>query len=144
TLGLHKHEAQDIEHFYEGKEYIWKLLGIIGGIHGFFLIEKCFFLLVTPHDQVKLSTNLFYFEILHPEDSESAEVPPESKAISKKSKKISLLAIMVLVGDSLHNFADGLVIGAAFSSSTETGVTTTVAILCHEIPHEMGKKYTCV
>ncbi|OPJ81755.1 zinc transporter ZIP12 isoform C [Patagioenas fasciata monilis] len=126
TLGLHKHEAQEVEHFYEGKEYIWKLLGIIGGIHGFFLIEKCFFLLVTPREQRS------------PEDCESAEVPPESKAISKKSKKISLLAIMVLVGDSLHNFADGLVIGAAFSSSTETGVTTTIAILCHEIPHEMG------
>ncbi|NXV03933.1 S39AC protein, partial [Cettia cetti] len=148
TLGLHKHEAQDVEHFYEGKEYIWKLLGIIGGIHGFFLIEKCFFLLVTPRDQVKLCTihplkKLLYFE-RSPEDSEPAEVSPESKVISKKSKKISLLAIMVLVGDSLHNFADGLVIGAAFSSSTETGVTTTVAILCHEIPHEMGKKYMYV
>ncbi|NXQ59821.1 S39AC protein, partial [Anthoscopus minutus] len=164
TLGFHTHEAPDVEHFYEGKEYIWKLLGIIGGIHGFFLIEKCFFLLVTPRDQVKLCTihpleKLLYFKILQctecfntlflekqsseikiqsPEDSEPAEVPPESKVISKKSKKISLLAIMVLVGDSLHNFADGLVIGAAFSSSTETGVTTTVAILCHEIPHEMG------
>ncbi|OPJ81756.1 zinc transporter ZIP12 isoform D [Patagioenas fasciata monilis] len=102
TLGLHKHEAQEVEHFYEGKEYIWKLLGIIGGIHGFFLIEKCFFLLVTPREQRS------------PEDCESAEVPPESKAISKK------------------------IIGAAFSSSTETGVTTTIAILCHEIPHEMG------
>ncbi|XP_025895257.1 zinc transporter ZIP12 isoform X2 [Nothoprocta perdicaria] len=108
-LGLHKHEAQEVEHFYEGKEYIWKLLGIIGGIHGFFVIEKCFFLLVTPRDQRS------------PEDSESAEVPPDNKAISKKSKRISLLAIMVLVGDGLHNFADGLVIGAAFSSSTETG-----------------------
>ncbi|NXL83124.1 S39AC protein, partial [Alectura lathami] len=164
TLGLHKHEAQEVEHFYEGKEYIWKLLGIIGGIHGFFLIEKCFFLLVTPRDQVKFCTfypfkNLFHLEILNnlmffwltkekvvisnssffsPEDSESAEVPPASKVVSAKSKRISLLAIMVLVGDSLHNFADGLAIGAAFSSSTETGVTTTIAILCHEIPHEMG------
>ncbi|XP_050795507.1 zinc transporter ZIP12 isoform X3 [Gopherus flavomarginatus] len=124
-LGLHKHEAQETEHIYEGKEYVWKMLGMIGGIHGFFLIEKCFFLLVSPSDQRS------------PEDSES-EIPPDSKTTSSKSKGISLLAIMVLVGDSLHNFADGLVIGAAFSSSTETGVTTTIAILCHEIPHEMG------
>ncbi|XP_062839903.1 zinc transporter ZIP12 [Anolis carolinensis] len=122
VLGLHTHSIQKNGKFYEGKEHIWKMLALIGGIYGFFLIEKGFVLFMSPHEHPS------------PEDSGS----PNKKAVSRKRQGIGLLAIMILVGDSLHNFADGLVIGAAFSSSTEMGATTTIAILCHEIPHEMG------
>ena len=44
----------------------------------------------------------------------------------------------VLLGDTLHNFIDGVAIALAFAVSTEVGIATTFAVFVHEIPQEMG------
>ncbi|MBI2146977.1 ZIP family metal transporter [Candidatus Woesearchaeota archaeon] len=47
-------------------------------------------------------------------------------------------AVMNLTGDAVHNFIDGLVIGASYLASFPVGVATTIAVVLHEIPQEIG------
>ncbi|HHM04877.1 MAG TPA: ZIP family metal transporter [Gammaproteobacteria bacterium] len=46
--------------------------------------------------------------------------------------------VIVLVGDSLHNFVDGIIIAAAFLSDSHLGMVTALAVAAHEIPQEVG------
>ena len=48
------------------------------------------------------------------------------------------LAFMNLVGDAVHNFIDGVLIAGSFMLSIPIGIATTVAVILHEIPQEMG------
>jgi zinc and cadmium transporter len=48
------------------------------------------------------------------------------------------LAFMNLVGDGLHNLIDGMIIGGAYLANFSLGVTTTIAVILHEIPQEIG------
>ncbi|XP_067891765.1 zinc transporter ZIP10 isoform X2 [Heterodontus francisci] len=51
---------------------------------------------------------------------------------------IANIAWMVIMGDGMHNFSDGLAIGASFSASITGGLSTSIAVFCHELPHELG------
>ena len=47
-------------------------------------------------------------------------------------------AALIVVGDTIHNFLDGILIAAAFLQSTELGIIAALAIVAHEIPQEVG------
>ncbi|XP_075159412.1 solute carrier family 39 fear-of-intimacy [Haematobia irritans] len=55
--------------------------------------------------------------------------PPES---------LSAVVWMIIMGDGLHNFTDGMAIGAAFAENMAGGFSTALAVFCHELPHELG------
>lgn len=53
-------------------------------------------------------------------------------------KHIKPVGKMILISDGFHNFIDGVIIGASYLISVEVGIATTIAVLLHEIPQEIG------
>lgn len=64
----------------------------------------------------------------HPHEPHAGHHPPIERATVS----------MLLLGDGLHNFVDGLVLGVAFATDTNMGIATTIAIFAHEVPQEIG------
>ncbi len=58
--------------------------------------------------------------------------------IPQNKKHAHPFAITNLVGDGVHNFLDGLIIGASYLVNIPIGVATTIAVIFHEIPQEIG------
>lgn len=48
------------------------------------------------------------------------------------------IALMIIIGDAIHNFADGLAVGVSFAKSNTLGLSTSLAVVFHELPHEIG------
>ena len=46
--------------------------------------------------------------------------------------------VLILIGDAMHNFIDGILIGAAFLTDIHLGIVTSLAVAAHEIPQEVG------
>ncbi|XP_061112105.1 zinc transporter ZIP6 isoform X2 [Conger conger] len=82
-----------------------------------------------------------YHHILHHHHSQNHHPHSHSHSYSQQHFQeagVATLAWMVIMGDGLHNFSDGLAIGAAFTEGLSSGLSTSVAVFCHELPHELG------
>ena len=66
---------------------------------------------------------------------------PKSKEKENKIQRIPAVVYMIVLSSLLHNLTDGLAVGVAFSDCFSGGVSTAVAVLCHEVPHVMGNCY---
>ena len=100
-----------IPHAFEMGEAHQVAFAILAGLFGFFVLEK---LLLWRH--------------CHTEDCE----------VHDQQHDGGRSGALIVVGDTVHNFLDGVLIAAAFLQSNELGVVTAVAIIAHEIPQEVG------
>ncbi|XP_069017060.1 metal cation symporter ZIP8 [Embiotoca jacksoni] len=82
-----------------------------------------------------------------PEAAHANATPPQDAQVSgmmchwlrgQRISNIKTVAWMITLSDALHNFIDGLAIGASFTVSVLTGFSTSTAIVCEEFPHELG------
>lgn len=105
-----------IPHAFEGagSERLHDLsLTILAGILTFFLLEK---LLLWRHSH-----------------SASCEAHEHHETGQRQSS-----GTLILLGDAIHNFVDGVLIGAAFLTDIHLGIVTSLAVATHEIPQEVG------
>ncbi|MBU6431004.1 ZIP family metal transporter [Patescibacteria group bacterium] len=59
--------------------------------------------------------------------------------IHKEKNPVRPAGYIILLSDTAHNFLDGVIIAASYMISAEVGITTTIAVVLHEIPQEIGR-----
>ena len=69
------------------------------------------------------------------QDKSTATAP---QAVVPEKKEVKLSAYLNIIADFTHNITDGLAMSSSFYASPTIGATTTLAVFCHEIPHEVG------
>lgn len=94
---------------------------VLLGILGFFVLEK-----------------LVLWRHCHAEHCEGHEHPAYAETTHNHGHDGGRSGLLIMVGDTFHNFVDGVLIAAAFMESVQLGIVTSMAIIAHEIPQEVG------
>ncbi|XP_023651950.2 zinc transporter Slc39a7 [Paramormyrops kingsleyae] len=122
-------------------------LWVLGGIIAFLVVEKFVRLLKDGHGhghshaapKAKCSDGEEEKEKEGEKDGvKKGKKTGAEKKEKEKSSDIKVSGYLNLAADFTHNFTDGLAIGASFLVSSGVGAVTTLTILLHEVPHEIG------
>ena len=95
---------------------------ILAGILGFFVLEK---LLIWRHCHSGSCE-------AHSDEDDHDHGHSHSHGAAKSA------GALIILGDSIHNFVDGVLIAAAFLTDVQLGIVTSLAVAAHEIPQEVG------
>jgi zinc and cadmium transporter len=105
-----------LPHAFEMSDSMERTAGtILAGILLFFVLEK-----------------LVLWRHCHVEQCEAHDPPTALHHDHGRS------GMMIMIGDTFHNFVDGILIAAAFLANHELGIVTAIAIIAHEVPQEVG------
>jgi zinc and cadmium transporter len=101
---------------------------ILAGILGFFVLEK---LLIWRHCHVETCE-------AHGDDALETEHHHDHDHHGHNHGFDKSAGALIILGDSIHNFVDGVLISAAFLTDVKLGIVTSLAVATHEIPQEVG------
>ncbi len=106
---------------------------VLAGVLGFFVLEKLVIWRHCHHETCEVHG----IDAMPPEHSLShAHGHAHEHAGAHGGDRRA--GIMILVGDTFHNFVDGVLIAGAFLADTQLGIVTALAIIAHELPQEVG------
>ncbi|KAL6267377.1 hypothetical protein P5V15_000452 [Pogonomyrmex californicus] len=137
---VHSHSDNNSDESGHHKHDISVGLCILLGLIVFLMVEKAVRIIKGDHSHSHVSEEKKE-DVLSEKKEEKKN---NSKSISKTPKAsssgddIKIAGYLNLVADFLHNFTDGLAIGASYMAGNSIGYVTTFTILLHEIPHEIG------
>jgi zinc transporter ZupT len=163
VFGVHSHGSttaateEEHDHLQEKLEFLIPAVVVCASIVFFFILEKVITKLSGHHHSHGFDSDHEDDEDSHGHKHTRDEEDPEKKhAHSETSsegdekkhdhhsdrkeylRSIKPYGWLNLAADAIHNFTDGLALGAAWATSNSVGLATTLAVLFHEIPQELG------
>jgi len=127
----HHHHSHEASHGHHHRHDHGVGLKVLAGIMVFFILEKYIY-------SMKLGSSKSSTNNSRSDKAKKKKDDDHHNRQVEHDGHIHASGILNLIADFLHNFTDGLAIGASFISGTKLGLSTTFAIFLHEVPHEIG------